>query len=204
LAAGEGKPAPLPLSLKLDVLIALQISLSPWSPDSEMRWNGFQENIPVVVVDASVKDALVGIFLFHNKECWVGSFAIPVKFAASQQSAELYGVFIALKRGWERFGGVFNLVSDSASSVSSVTKFKMSSLPKARNNLIRKIVRWGFMRDMKISMSWTDTKHNLADIPSREIFNPINEFQTYPVGKFSSYLAEAKPFFLSSHAYSQK
>jgi ribonuclease HI len=204
LAAGEGKPAPLSHTLKLDVAIALQISLSPWSPDSEMRWNGFQENLPVVVVDASVKDSLVGIFLFHRDECWVGSFSIPTKFAASQQSAELYGVFIALKWGWERFREKFNLISDSASSVSSVTKFKMSSLPKARNSLIRKIVRWGFMRNMRVSMSWTDTKHNLADIPSREVFKPINEFQTYPVGKFSTYLVKAKPFFLSSHAYSQK
>jgi hypothetical protein len=204
LAAGAVAPVPLPPTLKCDILIALQLALSPWSPESEIRGNGFQEKEPVVVVDASVKDALVGIFLFSQNECWVGSFSIPTKFASSQQSAELYGLFIALKWGWERFGPRFTLVSDSASSISSVSNLKMSSLPPARNTLIRKIVRWGYMRHMRISLSWTDTKHNLADIPSRKVFDPINEFQPYSAVEFRDYLTQARSFFLSSHSYSQR
>jgi hypothetical protein len=204
LAAEGNRSITLTAAVKLDVLIALQIALSPWSPESEIRWDGFWEDEPSVIVDASVKDALVGIFMSHKDECWVGSFSIPTKFATSQQSAELYGVSIALKRGWERFGCRFNLVSDSASSISSVTNVKMSTLPKNRNTLIRKIVRWGFMRLLKVSVSWTDTKHNLADIPSRKVFHPINSFQVYDVKDFREYIVKSKEFFLSSHVYSQK
>jgi hypothetical protein len=198
------KSVDLTAALRMDILISLQLALSPWSPESEIRWDGFKPKDPTVIVDASFKDKLVGIYLFSGKECWVGSFSIPIKFTDSQQTAELYGLFLALKRGWERFGTLFNVVADSASSISSTTNIKMSALPLVRNLLIRKVVRWGFMRVMRISLSWTDTKHNLADIPSREVFKPINEFQKSPVSEFSIYLEEAKSFFLSSQQYSQK
>jgi hypothetical protein len=191
-------------ALRMDILISLQLALSPWSPESEIRWDGFKPNDPTVIVDASFKDKLVGIYLFNGKECWVGSFTIPTKFADSQQTAELYGLSLALKRGWERFGPTFNVVADSASSISSTTNIKMSALPLVRNLLIRKVVRWSFMREMRISLSWTDTKHNLADIPSREVFKPINNFQVSPVNEFSLYLEQSKAFFLSSQQYSQK
>jgi hypothetical protein len=194
----------LSTALKMDILISLQLVLLPWSPESEIRWDGFKPNDPTVIVDASFKDKLVGIYLFDGNECWVGSFSIPTKFADSQQTAELYGLILALKRGWERFGPNFNVVADSASSVSSTTNIKMSALPLVRNLLIRKVVRWSFMREMKISLSWTDTKHNLADIPSREVIEPINNFSKSPVSEFRIYLEQAKPFFFSSQQYSQR
>jgi hypothetical protein len=200
---GEGLMT-LPEALKVDILCALFLSLLPWTPESEIRWSGYQPDLPLVVVDASFKDQMFGIFLFNKGECWVGSFSIPLKFADSQQTAELYGLTIAMKRGFERFGSQFNVVADSASSIASVTNLKMSSLPKVRNVLIRKVIRWSLMKNLKVSVSWTESEHNLADTPSRKMFNPINQFQKFPASEFSSYLSKSSKFFLSSHQYFQR
>jgi hypothetical protein len=156
-------------------------------------------------VDAAVSDGFVGMFLFNGlDECWVASFKVPTKFNASQQSAELYGLFIALKRGEERFGMTFDVISDSASSISSVTSLKMSSSPKVRNNLIRKVVRWSFLRPLKVSIAWTDTKNNLADEPSRTPILPLNCFKPYPVADFRRFLSISQSSFLSANSYAQR
>jgi hypothetical protein len=192
-------------SIRFDALLSLQLALSPWSPESELRWTGFQDSLPSVVVDASVEHALVGIFIFTSgRECWHGSFTIPKKFNSSQQMAELYGVFIALRKGEERLGPAFNLVSDSISSINSVVRIKMSPTPKARNTLIRKIVRWAYLKPLKVAVSWVDTDHNIADGPSRKAITPINNFSTFPLQKFTSYIQTSKAFFLSSDQFTQR
>jgi hypothetical protein len=192
-------------SVRFDALLALQFAISPWSPESELRWIGFQDSLPSVVVDASVEHSLVGIFIFvKEKECWRGSFTIPKKFNSSQQMAELYGVFIALKKGEERLGPAFNLISDSISSINSVVRIKMSPSPKTRNTLIRKIVRWAYLKPLRVAVSWVDTDHNIADGPSREAVIPINNFSTFPLQKFTSHILTSKEFFLSSDQFIQR
>jgi hypothetical protein len=205
LAMEGSKAIPVKTNIIHDVLIALQLSILPWMPGSEIVWAGCRPGTPMVVVDASVADGLVGMFLFNGSdECWVASFKIPTKFNASQQSAELYGLFIALKRGEERFGMTFDVISDSASSISSVTSLKMSSSPKVRNNLIRKVVRWSFIRPLRVSIAWTDTKNNLADEPSRTPISPVNCFKPYPVADFRHFLSISQSFFLSANSYTQR
>jgi hypothetical protein len=205
LAMEGAKSIPVQDNIVHDVLIALQLSILPWMPGSEMFWSGCRPGTPMVIVDAAVSEGLVGMFLFNGvDECWVASFKVPIKFNTSQQSAELYGLFIALKRGEERFGSTFDVVSDSASSISSVTNLKMSSSPKARNNLVRKVVRWSFIRPLKVSMAWTDTKNNLADDPSRIPISPLNFFKPYPITDFKRYLSTSQTFFLSANEYAQR
>jgi hypothetical protein len=188
-----------------DVMIALQLTILPWLPGSEIVWGGYRPGIPLVVVDASAADGLVGMFLFDGEdEVWVASFTVPKKFNNSQQSAELYGLFIALKRGEERFGKTFDVISDSASSISSVTNLKMVATPKERNNLVRKVVRWSYLRPLKVSISWTDTKNNLADDPSREPIYPLNAFKLFSVREFKQFLCKSDKFFLSANQYAQK
>jgi hypothetical protein len=194
----------LPHNVKRDTILALQLCLLPWSLDSEIRWSGVSGPHNLIIVDASREDGFVGMITADSESATVATIPIPCKFLDSQQSAELFGLYLALKKGEVLFGPEFGVLADSASAISSVSNIKMSSSPRTRNDLMKKFVRWSFCRNLRVSIAWVETDLNLADTPIRTPVRPIGHFMPFDIKKVEESFRLHHPKFLDAHNFFQK
>jgi hypothetical protein len=198
MASQEFVPQCLSSALILDVLTSFAVALAPWSHEAEFTWFERSPEAPTIFVDAQVDHGLVGVVILElNSVCTSATFDIPSRYRDSQQSAEMYGVLLAINIGLDRFGGLFNLASDSISSIMGVLRPCMATGSLARNSIIRSIFRKLLFKKFLINLLWVPSKHNPSDLPSRspdavrKIFSPI---------PFSSVVISL-PFLFSSDSF---
>jgi hypothetical protein len=187
LAAREFPPQCLSPILMLDALSAFAMAVIPWSSKAEFTWVERIVALPTIFVDAQVDFALVGVVIADlNGQCRSMTVDIPHRFRDSQQSAEMYGIKVAINLGWNLFGGKFNLASDSISSVMGLLKPRMATGSLPRNVIIRSILMKMVFREFAINFLWVPSEFNPSDDPSRAPNAIRNSFVDIPFSSVSN------------------
>jgi hypothetical protein len=186
LAARPFAPHCLSPALMLDALSAFAMATVPWSSKAEFTWLERDPSLPTIFVDAQVDHGLVGMVILDlSNSCSSASFDIPIRYRDSQQTAEMYGVKLAIQTGWDRFGGRFNLATDSISSLMGMLKPRMATGSVGRNSIIRSILMKMVFREFKINFLWVPSEHNPSDAPSRVALVPRKAFSYTPFSSVS-------------------
>jgi len=151
-----------------DLVLALVIASTPWSPECDVRWE--YPDLPRerwIFVDAQNDFARFGIIWCHSGVWLEASVSIPPIFSGTQQSAELFALWKALAFGINFFGDEFVLVSDSVGSIHALHRPNMGSHSDVRNYLLRSIVSQLLGRRCRIRCLWVPSEFNPADGGSR-------------------------------------
>ena len=91
------------------------------------------------------------------------SVKIPKKFCNSQQTAKLFALKKAIGFGLNVIGQEITVISNSTSSLFSITKFKMASHCFRRNQILCKLASELVLRNATIWLLWVASDLNPAD-----------------------------------------
>mmetsp|Transcript_43015 Transcript_43015/g.60327 ORF Transcript_43015/g.60327 Transcript_43015/m.60327 type:complete len:601 (+) Transcript_43015:735-2537(+) len=151
-----------------DLVSAMTFACIPWSPMCQIRWfNGQSEVKKLIFVDAQNLFGRFGLIWWNGSVWMERSVKIPKKFCDSQQTAELFALKKAIGFGLNVIGQEITVISDSASSLFSITKFKMASHCFRRNQILRKLASELVLRNATIWLLWVASDLNPADQGSR-------------------------------------